>query len=540
MSNMNKVLGFERINERRQRPNKLINFIKPLEGSDKDFSQDFLERVAAICYPIMKANNVVVMSLEEYPPNKEFWGRNFNAGEVIQLVLKSPGNGQWLPFKHVQMVMMHELAHCKQMNHSRNFWAVNNAFRDELKGLWDRKYNGEGLWGRGQTLLSGRYSTDHMPEAAEAPSNLCGGTYRSRGGRKRKRADPDKPQLTYAERKQRRIAKKFGANGQALGVDELARWNLDQGRHRPSKPRVANSKRGRELRVAAALARFDKKPETPKEESVSLSDDEYETDSEDDGESLQGITGSWEDNDNVVRVCQNEDLEDADAQRELDELREIDKPAGFEPVVQENDKSVAKQPKKKPPPTAVILDDESTESDIDSQASTISDTEDTPEPSKENSGRKITNRHGSKPVDKSVDLKKSTTASTTGSTLLNSNSTKNTIQESSSAQPKKDKSRTKISTTISEAANPAATAPPPAAASISAASTTVSCPVCSMENERGAATCIMCAHVLDTNKIKNSWQCQSEACKGSVYRNLGDYGRCYVCQTVRPDPDRVY
>ena len=35
-------------------------------------------------------------------------GRNFNAGEVIQLVLRSPSTGQWLPFKFVQMVMMRE------------------------------------------------------------------------------------------------------------------------------------------------------------------------------------------------------------------------------------------------------------------------------------------------------------------------------------------------------------------------------------------------------------------------------------------------
>lgn len=57
--------------------------------------------------PIMKEHHLTVMSLEEYEPNREFVGRNFNAGEVIQLVLKSR-TGQWLPFTYVQMVMMHE------------------------------------------------------------------------------------------------------------------------------------------------------------------------------------------------------------------------------------------------------------------------------------------------------------------------------------------------------------------------------------------------------------------------------------------------
>ncbi len=57
--------------------------------------------------PIMREHHLSVMSLEEYEPNPEFVGRNFNAGEVIQLVLKAR-SGHWLPFNYVQMVMMHE------------------------------------------------------------------------------------------------------------------------------------------------------------------------------------------------------------------------------------------------------------------------------------------------------------------------------------------------------------------------------------------------------------------------------------------------
>ena len=101
-------LGIERINARRKQPNDRITFIKPLEGPDKALAEDFLERIAAICNPIMKEHHLSIMSLEEYEPNLEFVGRNFNAGEVIQLVLKAPYTGHWLPFKYVQMVMMHE------------------------------------------------------------------------------------------------------------------------------------------------------------------------------------------------------------------------------------------------------------------------------------------------------------------------------------------------------------------------------------------------------------------------------------------------
>ncbi len=55
----------------------------------------------------MKEHHLSVMTLEEYEPNPEFLGRNFNAGEVIQLVLKAR-SGRWLSFNSVQMVMMHE------------------------------------------------------------------------------------------------------------------------------------------------------------------------------------------------------------------------------------------------------------------------------------------------------------------------------------------------------------------------------------------------------------------------------------------------
>lgn len=86
-----------------------------LAGSNEKYAQDFLERIAAICNPIMKKHRLAVMSLEEYEYNTEFLGRNFNGGEVIQIVLKGRGGG-WLPFRFVQMVMMHELAHNVQVS----------------------------------------------------------------------------------------------------------------------------------------------------------------------------------------------------------------------------------------------------------------------------------------------------------------------------------------------------------------------------------------------------------------------------------------
>lgn len=281
----------------------------------------------------MREHHLSVTSLEEYEPNREFVGRNFNAGEVVQLVLKSPSTGRWLPFNYVQMVMMHELAHCKQMNHSKAFWTVRNQYADQMRVLWNRSYMGEGLWGRGALLRTGEFENNTVRPDEILPEHLCGGTYRSR--RRKRKA---KQQLSYQERKERRILKKFGANGVALGEDEEVKAQLEKGKKTQAKPRVASSNRGRELRAAAALARFDqlKEEEEEKEEKkpreiIDLEDetvseaDSDETASETEQEQASvDINGSRmfdQKGQSLVKVCEDENPEDGNAQNELRELQ---------------------------------------------------------------------------------------------------------------------------------------------------------------------------------------------------------------------------
>jgi hypothetical protein len=319
------VLGFERINERTQRPNAHINFIRTLPGPTSSTAENILNRVAAICYPFMKSHMILVQALEEFPYNTEFVGRNFNAGEVIQLVLRDR-NGRWLPQRMVEMVMVHELAHCKQMNHSKAFWRVRDGYAVELRALWAKGYTGEGLWGRGRDLDTGfLQATDG--EAMDVPGHLCGGTY-GRKGSKRKRHGKEKPVLSYAERKQRRILKKFGVGGQALGADDDTKVKLEKGAQRKGKPRVAGSARGRDLRAAAALARFD----PVKEEDVRIKKEEPSSDSETEGEFVEGdqdgaavdVDGKSMFDDKgraLIKICEDEDDQDGDARRELDEIQ---------------------------------------------------------------------------------------------------------------------------------------------------------------------------------------------------------------------------
>ncbi|KKY38282.1 putative wlm domain-containing protein [Diaporthe ampelina] len=317
-------LGIQRLNAKKTQPNDRVVFIKPLKGKDEAVAQEFLERIAAQCLPIMKEHHLSITTLEEYEPNPEFVGRNFNAGEIIQLVLKAR-SGHWLPFNYVQMVMMHELAHCRQMNHSRAFWKVRNEYAEQMRVLWSRSYTGEGMWGRGARLGTGEFEMNTVTAGEDLPQHLCGGTYRSR--RRKRKAKPD---LSYQEKKQRRIEKKFGQNGVALGADEDVKLQLEKGRATQAAPRVAQSKRGRELRAAAALARFDQQKQEPAQEGRPEDDDESNA-SESDYEDAEGGAADAVDingqklldtkGHGMVRVCGDESPDDRDAANELRELQ---------------------------------------------------------------------------------------------------------------------------------------------------------------------------------------------------------------------------
>ncbi|KAI4227266.1 MAG: hypothetical protein L6R36_002535 [Xanthoria steineri] len=325
-------VGIQRLNAHQSHPNDRIIFIKPLPGPTASFAEDFLSRIAAICKPIMAAAHLSVMTLEEYEPNPEFVGRNFNAGEIIQLVLKAPQTGHWLSFRSVQMVMMHELAHCLQMNHGREFWKVRNQYAGELRELWAKGYTGDGFWGRGKTLLSEWYEHQGSWEEEVMPERLCGGTFRTRRGRKRKRGVKTE-ELSYAERQQRRIERKFGRNGQQLGGEEETRVKLEKGKKPKGQPRVAGSARGRELRAAAALARFGtlKEKEFKKEEAIGASDSNSGSDLEDvkpekealdlNGSKLLDGKGRG-----MVKVCEDEDEDDVHVKQEMDELHDLPMP----------------------------------------------------------------------------------------------------------------------------------------------------------------------------------------------------------------------
>jgi hypothetical protein len=478
-------LGWERINVKKSTPNKNIVFIKPLSGPTEKIGQDYLERIAAQCLPIMNRHHLAVASLEEYEYNTEFLGRNFNNGEVIQLVLRS-ASGHWLPFNFVQMVMMHELAHNKQMNHSKAFWAVRNEFAAEMKVLWEKGYTGDGLWGRGVLLENGLFT--HELEQGEAiPEHMCGGTFRSRGGKKRKA----KPKITYKEAKERRIRKKFGTNGTMLGADDEIKVKLEKGKKPAGKPRVAGSARGRELRASAALARFEAKKEEPQ-----IKDEELVTDSEAESEMEDEVKIKTEPDDAIdingrrlldsqgrgmVRVCEDEN-DDDDAKNEMMDLHAV-------PGRSQRYLSSMVSNKAAPAPSSTFSKPPTTVHNKNLQVKA--------------KGELITTQSS-----------KTSQGSTPHTSAIGKAMETESLEHDndSSTSERNDSSRLVVEkTSVIEA----------------------HCPVCSVINDLTALTCIVCANVLKQEFVVDSWRCKSSTCRDGAYINAGDVNLCGVCNTRR-------
>ena len=540
-------LGFERLNERTQRPNAHINFIKTVStGADKAIAEEFLSRIAAQCYPVMKKHYITVMALEEYPCNPEFLGRNFNAGEVIQLVLKDK-QGRWLSFKFVQMVMMHELAHCKQMNHSKFFWGVRNEYAKHMEDLWKDKYEGEGLWGRGRGLAHGAFVDAQPPDNTQIPEHLCGGSYRRRG-KKRKRGvrqeQEDGEKLSYAERQQKRIQKKLGKHGvsmksEVLGDDELTRGALERmngGKRAAGKPRVANSKRGRELRANAALARFETLKQQTPEKTPELDDDlGSETESEWEDGSASGsrdnaIVIKDEHGHDMVKVCGDGEDDEEGAGREMDELRMLSRGPG----------------KKKISTTPVVDDDSETESEAD-DAPTSEQSKITSKPRLDafdgtKSAKAIVKTKGqhdayliedSETEDDDLEHKKISVRGPTKDVtdLTCPGAAKSVTAETISSDPPATLPGPRQDTSD---VSPSTTDAPENVSAVPAQTAILICAVCSLENEPSSPTCLACSNVLRPKLMPNHWSCKSESCKDSVYINAGDAGRCGICGSARP------
>ena len=475
------------------------------------------------------------------------------------------------------MVMMHELAHCLQMNHSRKFWEVRNGFAAEMYGLWAKGYTGEGVWGRGRELSGGEWDDATAEwDQSEMPANLCGGTFRSRR-RKRVRKGGNGEELTNAEKKARRIEKKFGKNGAVLGEDEGVRTFLEGGKVFKGKPRVAQSNRGRELRANAAIARFgqqkfDEEVEKLKsdgEETGSGSDYVEDEMQREDALDLNGLRLLDSQGQGMVKVCGDEDADDVQVKAEMDELQSFQPlldsgllsrttrkpPQSTNGNAQEETPTTAPPPKIKihrnpPGPTSKQSTRPSNAHDVHVKQE-MDELQD-PHPILHSGLLSETTRMPREATDSSAQQNNTSATASRRKITIHRNipkpaSNQNTISDSRTTEdyvyPRQDQERAPREPT---------SFPSPVGASQNLPSQSAElldptlplpqdqqfvqnkCPVCSMENDAMAWLCAACSHVLRPQMSSGSWKCASTVCKDGQYLNPGDFGVCGVCGERKP------
>ncbi|KAF9790468.1 WLM-domain-containing protein [Thelephora terrestris] len=253
-----------RLNEKETNPNPFINFITalPTPGGGRERARELLRALAAQVKPVMKAHGFTINSFEEYEWNTVFAGRNWNAGESIELVLRRR-DGSFLPVPYLLSTLCHELAHIKHMNHGSQFQRLWSKLRSEVLVLQQRGYYGDGYWSSGQRLSAPTLSQGCSAlDEGFAPEYLCGGAQqRTRPKtlkRRRQRADRT-PQAgpsnhTGAQTAKKRkpglkVTKDFGGEGKTLN-------DGTSGGPGTGFRKRAQSNRAREERALAAEKRF--------------------------------------------------------------------------------------------------------------------------------------------------------------------------------------------------------------------------------------------------------------------------------------------
>ncbi|KAL1949510.1 hypothetical protein VTO73DRAFT_8391 [Trametes versicolor] len=253
-----------RINEKEANPNPHVNFIAPLRLNDaaaEEEARQLLRALAAQVRPIMKTEGFVVNSLEEYEHNQVFAGRNWNNGEVVELVLRGAG-GAFLPTPWLLSTLCHELAHVKHMNHGPAFQALWTKLRNDVRELQSKGYYGDGYWSSGTRLADSARMGSQGLDTGDLPEYMCGGAQsRARPTslrRRRRQAGPSNH--TGAQTAKRRKAGSrvtaqgtFQGSGKALNEDVSDEERKKAGTGFRKK---AASKRAREERALAAERRL--------------------------------------------------------------------------------------------------------------------------------------------------------------------------------------------------------------------------------------------------------------------------------------------
>ncbi|CCM00098.1 uncharacterized protein FIBRA_02125 [Fibroporia radiculosa] len=281
-----------RLNERETNPNAHVNFITALTTVDPAAQEDarqLLRALAAQVRPVMKAHGFVVNSLEEYEHNKVFAGRNWNNGEVIELVLRG-ASGTFLPVSWLMMTRrddgLRKLAHIQHMNHGPAFQTLWTKLRREVRELQDKGYYGDGwfantlceytimmlvagYWSAGARLADSARMGGRTFDPGDLPEYMpiylkCGGAQsRTRPTslrRRRNHSQAGPSSHTGAQTtKKRKAGSRVTAQGTFKGPGKALNGDISDQEQRKAGAgfrKKAGSKRAREERAVAAERRL--------------------------------------------------------------------------------------------------------------------------------------------------------------------------------------------------------------------------------------------------------------------------------------------
>jgi DNA-dependent metalloprotease WSS1 len=153
------------------------------------------------------------------------------------------------------------------MNHAKPFWKTLGEFKAHFNTLVQSGYTGEGFWSRGRKMDNMGTSVSGLGmQSVDLPQALCGGAHR----RFKKAASFKKFIIKARKTRSERFIEKAGSNGTLLGAEFEVRKNLDRGKKPKGAPRVVQSKRGKDLRLNAALARFEQAKSMKSEKNLTV------------------------------------------------------------------------------------------------------------------------------------------------------------------------------------------------------------------------------------------------------------------------------
>ncbi|KAI0331880.1 WLM-domain-containing protein [Cubamyces sp. BRFM 1775] len=249
-----------RLNEKEANPNPHVNFITPLKIDDhaaEEEARQLLRALAAQVRPIMKAEGFVVNSLEEYEYNRVFLGRNWNNGEVVELVLRD-SMGHFLPAPCLLSTLCHEVdLRVQHMNHGPAFQALWKKLQNKVRELQSKGYYGDGYWSSGTRLADSARVGGQGLDAGELPEFMCGGAQsRARPSASRRRRRNNAGSQTV---KRRKAGSRVTAQGTFKGAGRALNEDVSDGEAKKAGTgfrKKAASKRAREERALAAERRL--------------------------------------------------------------------------------------------------------------------------------------------------------------------------------------------------------------------------------------------------------------------------------------------